>query len=106
MASNRAIAYKILKRNKKGRQRIIRDFYHTRDQKYKKKTRKYGLFLGFGLSSSGVYEEPAEYSASYGGDECRAGVRGMQSPFFPKAPPFKAGSFTKDKLSEKRFFRR
>ena len=26
------------------------------------------------------YENPAEYTAIYGGDECGAGVRGMQSP--------------------------
>jgi hypothetical protein len=40
----------------------------------------------------------------YGGDECRVGVRGMQSPSFPKASPFKAGSFIKDKLPKKRIF--
>ena len=27
-----------------------------------------------------IYETPAEYPAIYGGDECGAGVRGMQSP--------------------------
>jgi hypothetical protein len=32
---------------------------------------------------------PAEYSAIYGGDECGAGVKGMQSP----STQFKAGEF-------------
>ena len=34
-----------------------------------------------------VYETPAEYPAIYGGDECGAGVRGMQSPSLPSIMP-------------------
>ena len=33
------------------------------------------------------YENPAEYPAIYGGDECGAGVRGMQSPSSPLRCP-------------------
>jgi hypothetical protein len=33
------------------------------------------------------YENPAEYPAIYGGDECGAGVRGMQSPSLPFIMP-------------------
>jgi hypothetical protein len=41
-------------------------------------------------------KDTAEYSAIYGGDECGAGIRGMQFPSFSlKAPPFKAGNFTR-----------
>ena len=42
------------------------------------------------------YENLAEYPTIYGGDECGAGVWGMQSPIrdFQEAPPFKAGGFT------------
>jgi hypothetical protein len=42
------------------------------------------------------YENLAEYPAIFGGDECDAGVREMQSPqVFQEAPPFKEGSFTR-----------
>jgi hypothetical protein len=34
-----------------------------------------------------IYENPAEYPAIYGGDECGAGVRGMQSPSSPLRCP-------------------
>jgi hypothetical protein len=34
-----------------------------------------------------IYENPAEYPAIYGGDECGAGVRGMQSPSLPFIMP-------------------
>jgi len=33
------------------------------------------------------YENPAEYPTIYGGDECGAGVRGMQSPSSPLRCP-------------------
>jgi hypothetical protein len=33
------------------------------------------------------YENPAEYPEIYGGDECGAGVRGMQSPSLPSIMP-------------------
>ena len=32
------------------------------------------------VKKSNIYETPAEYPAIDGGDECGAGVRGMQSP--------------------------
>jgi hypothetical protein len=34
-----------------------------------------------------AYENPAEYPAIYGGDECGAGVRGKQSPSMPSIMP-------------------
>jgi glycosyltransferase involved in cell wall biosynthesis len=41
-------------------------------------------------SIANVYENPAEYPAINGGDECGAGVRGMQSPstLFLRCPAF------------------
>jgi hypothetical protein len=54
-----------------------------------------------------IYENPAEYPAIYGGDECGAGVRGMQSPSLLFIMPrfLKRGSLLYDQLSATRFCR-
>jgi hypothetical protein len=61
-----------------------------------------GLFTSpaiLSFSDPLFYENPAEYPAIYGGDECGAGVRGMKSHSLPSIMPrfLKRGSllFTK-----------
>jgi len=39
------------------------------------------------LAVLSVYDNPAEYPVIYGGDECGAGIRGMQSPSSPFKMP-------------------
>jgi hypothetical protein len=44
---------------------------------------KFNHTMGYGTYSviyKKIYETPAEYPAIYGGDECGAGLKGMQSP--------------------------
>jgi len=38
------------------------------------------------VTKGDFYENPAEYPAIHGGDECGAGVRGMQSSSFSQKP--------------------
>jgi hypothetical protein len=58
------------------------------------------LFATFLSGKGGIYENPAEYPAIYGGDECGAGVRGMRSPSLPFIMPrfLKRGSLLNAQL--------
>jgi hypothetical protein len=59
------------------------------------------------MAKSNIYENPAEYPAIYGEDECSGGIRDIIPIHgFQEAPHFKAMSFTiSDLIGKVKYFR-